>query len=122
MLITFARTYFHEGLDLPWPLSIHLSWMRVNVLFCSAFTFYTCAAALTIRRGVRVQQDAPLESAWLEPMPRKRVGWGTFVRVVYGSRPFWKLLGISLIVAVGTRATFRHRPCSELIGASCVSV
>ena len=104
--IEFRR--FHEGVDLPWPLSCHLPWMRVNVLLCSGFTFYTCAAALCIRPNVRVQQHVPLEQAWLEPMPSKCVGLRTFVRVVYGSGPFWRLLIISLIVAVGTRATFRH--------------
>mgnify|MGYP007031134068 CR=1 FL=1 len=41
-------------------------------------------------------------------MPRTCPDFRTFVRVVYGSRPLWKLLVISLIVADGTRATFRH--------------
>ena len=107
LLITFARAHFHDGLDLPWPLSMHLSWMRVNVLLCSACTGYTCAASCFVR-NLRVEKGVPLEAARLEPMPRSTASCSDFMKVVYGSRPFWKLLAISLIVALGTRATFRH--------------
>ncbi len=112
MVITFARSRFHEGIDLPWPCHVfqeecHLSWMRVNVLICSGFTLYTVAASLTVRNQ-RVQQDVPLELARLEDFAKQRASLRRFVSVVYGSLGFWRLLAISLIVAVGTRATFRH--------------
>jgi MFS family permease len=61
LVISFSRSFFHEGIHVPWPLSLispvsHLGWMRVNVLLCSAFTFYTCAAACFVRNA-RVQQN-----------------------------------------------------------------
>lgn len=123
LVITFARTYFHDGLILPWPVSLispveHLGWMRVNVLLCSGFTFYTCAAACMVRNA-RVQQDVPLAQAKLVFTPRRCCGarrsWPErkrvilhYLRVVYGDSSFWRLLVLSLIVALGTRATFRH--------------
>ena len=119
-VISFARARFHDGLDLPWPFEMHLSWMRVNVLLCSAFTFYTVAASCLVR-NVRVQQDVPLERAGLESLrktsarpasarswaERKRVATN-YIHTVYGNQAFWRLLIVSLIVALGTRATFRH--------------
>ena len=71
MVITFARSRFHEGVDLPWPFEVHLSWMRVNVLICSAFTLYTCAASCLVRNQ-RVDQDAPLEEATLQNFEKQR--------------------------------------------------
>eukprot|EP00966_Prymnesium_polylepis_P008165 187925-Prymnesium_polylepis.2 len=97
----------HDGIDLPWPFACHLSWMRINVLFCAACTLYTCAASCFVR-NLRVQQSAPLEAAALEPLPTERPGLMEVLSVVCGSKPFWKLLAVSLTVAVGTRATFRH--------------
>ena len=117
-VISFARSHFHHGLWLPWPLSRHISWMRCNVLLSSFFTLYTVAASCTIR-NVRVNQKAPLESAQLESLlalrPRASRSWAerkrvakNYVNTVYGDAAFWRLLVISLIVALGTRATFRH--------------
>jgi MFS family permease len=119
-VISFARATFREsGLDLPWPFSCHLTWMRVNVLMCAGFTFYTCAAACTIRNA-SIQQNVPLEQAKLEQRTRISAARGAkswaerrrvaqnYMRVVYGNAAFWRLLSVSLIVALGTRATFRH--------------
>ena len=106
LLITYIRAIFHDGWDVP-LLGQHLSWLRVVVLVSSLFTFYTCAASCCIR-NVQVQQDVPLERARLEPLPSDRPTWRQTVNMVYGSRPFWRLLAISLIVALGTRTTFRH--------------
>lgn len=118
-VISFARSQFHDGVDLPWPFSMHLSWMRINVLLCSAFTFYTVAASCFVR-NVRVQQDVPLEVAQLESLrsgtrassarswaERRRIA-KNYMTTVYGNEAFWRLLIVSLIVALGTRATFRH--------------
>ena len=117
-VISFARAYFQDGLYLPWPVDLKLSWMRVNVLLCSAFTLYTVAASCMIR-NVRVEQNVPLEHAKLESLggerqvgsrswaERKRVA-KNYMTTVYGDAAFWRLLVISLIVALGTRATFRH--------------
>jgi hypothetical protein len=44
----------------------------------------------------------------LEPLVKVPPGCRNTMKVVFGSEPFWKLLVLSLIVAVGTRATFRH--------------
>jgi len=115
-VISYARSRYHEGIDLPWPCELfndaangecHISWMRVNVLICSFFTLYTVGASLCVRNQ-RVQQNVPLETARLECFEKKRASLSEFIRVVYGSQPFWKLLAISLIVALGTRTTFRH--------------
>ena len=114
-VISFARAYFQDGLYLPWPVDLNLSWMRVNVLLCSAFTLYTVAASCMIR-NVRVEQNVPLEHAKLESLGGERqVGRGRaelsasprYMTTVYGDAAFWRLV-ISLIVALGTRATFRH--------------
>ena len=67
-VISFARTCFHEGIDLPWPFERHLSWMRVNVLLCAGCTFYTVGASCCVRNA-RVQQDVPLEQARLMNCP-----------------------------------------------------
>jgi len=115
-VIAFARTHFADGLYLPWPFERSLSWMRVNVLLCSACTLYTCIASCLVR-NVRVRQDVPLEQATLERRPRqnKARSWAErrrvariYLEVVYGDAAFWRLLTVSLIVALGTRATFRH--------------
>ena len=71
-------------------------------------------------RNVRVVQNAPLEPARIEPLRRSRASAGArtwaerrriarnYMHTVYGDAAFWRLLVISLIVALGTRATFRH--------------
>ena len=105
LLITWVRATFHDGLWV--PFAGHLSWMRLDVLACAGFTLYTCVASCFVRR-LRVRQGAPLESGELEPCPRATHGLRATLRTVCGSKPFWKLLGLSLIVAMGTRATFRH--------------
>ena len=68
---------------------------------------------------LRLACTVPLEQAKLELIPRtccgQRRSWAErkrvvahYIRVVYGDSAFWRLLIISLIVALGTRATFRH--------------
>lgn len=105
LLITWVRATFHDGLWLPFVGQ--LSWMRVDVLACAVLTLYTCVASCFVRR-LRVRQGAPIESGELEPCPRATHGLRATLRTVCGSKPFWKLLALSLIVAMGTRATFRH--------------
>mmetsp|Transcript_66533 Transcript_66533/g.110629 ORF Transcript_66533/g.110629 Transcript_66533/m.110629 type:complete len:506 (-) Transcript_66533:373-1890(-) len=104
LVISVVRAKFHDGLQL---FGRDLSWMRVNVLCCAFLTLYTCLISLFVR-PLRVQQGVQLEEAKLEPVPKQDGGLHATLRVVYGSKPFWKLLGLSLIVSVGTRATFRH--------------
>eukprot|EP00325_Prymnesiales_sp_UTEX-LB-985_P004077 CAMPEP_0174706546 /NCGR_PEP_ID=MMETSP1094-20130205/9351_1 /TAXON_ID=156173 /ORGANISM="Chrysochromulina brevifilum, Strain UTEX LB 985" /LENGTH=358 /DNA_ID=CAMNT_0015904819 /DNA_START=206 /DNA_END=1282 /DNA_ORIENTATION=- len=79
---------------------------------------YTVAASCAVRNA-RVQQNVPLEQAQLESLERNRDAPSrtlserqrvakNYITTVYGNAAFWRLLVISLIVALGTRATFRH--------------
>ena len=108
-LISFCRHRFPNGLDVPrWVNSAgHLDWMRIVVVLCSMCSLYTCLASCFVRNE-RVQQDVPLERARLVPPPATRPSVRDVLRVVYRSRPFWKLLLVSLVVSIGTRGTFRH--------------
>ena len=105
LLITWVRANFHDGITL--PLLGHLSWMRVNVLVTALFTLYTSIISCFVRK-IRVRQDVPIETGETEECPRGNNSLGLTLSTVCGSKPFWKLLGLSLIVALGTRATFRH--------------
>ena len=83
--------------------------MRVTVLYTAALTCYTCAASCFVR-NLQVQQDVPLDRAQLVPLPNERPRLGAILSLVYGSKPFWKLLTISLIVAIGARAALFPPP------------
>jgi MFS family permease len=104
LVISAVRAIFHDGIVV---FGAYYSWMRVNMLVCSMFTLYTFAASFFIRNA-RITPDVPLEQATLEPRAEKFAGFRETIRVVFGSLAFWKLLGLSVLVALGTRATFRH--------------
>ena len=98
LLITWMRATFPEGAWLPG--AGQLSWMRLNVLATALFTGYTCTASCFVR-PLRVRQDAPIESAELEACPRATHGLRTTLRVVCGSKPFWRLLGLRHATELG---------------------
>lgn len=106
LLISMVRPYCIDGCYVP-ILNRHLSWMRVTVLWSAALTLYCVAASCCVRNS-HVQQDPPIEEAKVEPHVVRWAGLRATFRVVYRSSRFWKLLVLSLCVAIGARATFRH--------------
>jgi len=104
LLIYMIKREFWEGrVWFGWKVS----WMRVDILAASALTLYTCFAVQFVRNA-QLEQDVPLPEAQVVPTTKAFFGLRHTARVVLGSKSFWSLLVISLIVSIGTRTTFRH--------------